>query len=332
MKNTRIFQIKYTGFIFLIFLCSCGTIFQGYYYETKIDVPERTKIYDSSNFEIPYFLKPVYKTEDTAKYIELRTSDDQHLTFVLDSHYKKIIATPKVNYLTLLSDTYMSIACYGVPLIIDFANGNMFKFDDIKLTKEDFSLLLNDTMHFIRIGEEKYKNKIIKDSVFEWEQGFIARETFASMFVGIGFSSLGFVLLIPPNGEGGMRFKLSDAFEIGATAEYNFFSEEYVYSDYSGAVFRYALETKYYPKTGFGGYLLGALNYFNTYYEKYYGNPDKNNSNQDLFGLTLGAGFGGKWWFMEAKYSAGFEKIKLWDSNSFALHYYSFAFFFNLPI
>ncbi|OGU18026.1 MAG: hypothetical protein A2X61_09400 [Ignavibacteria bacterium GWB2_35_12] len=317
----------------ILFLNSCGTIFQGYYFDTKIFVPENTTIYDSSNYEIPITEEQLYDTSDTVKYIELRTSGKQELTFVLDSQYKKFTAIPKANYLTLFFDLWSSISFFGIPLIVDFGNGNMFKYDDIVLKREDFNLLLNDSKHFIKVNDSAYKNKIIKDSVLSEKSGLIFDDSKGSLFIGFGVSSLGWVFLIPPHGACGFKYKGTETFEIEALAEYNFFSDEYINTDYSGGVFRISLESKYYPVKGFPLFFSVAFNRFYTVYEKdLYNSQDYITTRQEMFGLSLGGGFGWKWWFFEWKNNLGFEKIKPIGDKPFKLYYTSFAIYFNLPL
>ncbi|MBI5324994.1 MAG: hypothetical protein HZB41_06965 [Ignavibacteriae bacterium] len=329
----RLIKVKYCIILILLFLNSCGTLFQGYFYNTKIYVPDNTHVYDTSNYEIPVFREPVYKTDDTAKYIELRTSDNQYLTFVLDSHYKQFVAKPKVNYLTLLSDAYMSIFCYGIPILVDFANGNMFKFDDINLSKDDFNLVVADTMNFVKIRDIRYKNKIEKDSALSKDQGFIMKDSRLSLFIGFGTNSLGWVVfLIPSHGAIGFKCKVVNGLDISFKADYNVFDEEYS-AKYSGGVFRFTVEPRYYPFKDNSWYLSAGMNYFSTQFEKSFLRHDIIGPVfSHMYGVSVGAGYGGKWWFIDGAYSFGFERIRLEGENPFNLNYFTLGFYFNLPL
>ncbi len=46
-------RTKYNIPLLPFLLAGCGTIFQGYYYDVKLNVPDNTMVFDSNKYEIP---------------------------------------------------------------------------------------------------------------------------------------------------------------------------------------------------------------------------------------------------------------------------------------
>jgi hypothetical protein len=325
-------KIKHIILIFPLLLVGCGTIFQGYYYNVKLNVSEKTMVFDSNKYEIPIETDVAYKTNDTIKYIELRTSENYKLTFINDNHFKNLYIEHKLNNLTLVFDL-LCIGYLGIPLIVDCANRNIYKFDDITLTKNDFTHLVYDSSQFIRTYDIAYQAKITNDSINDYRMGLIFYNSGLSLFVGFGSSTLTRVIpSIIMRGAIGFRLNILKDFDVILQSDYNAFDEQYR-DEYTGEVYRSSFEIRYHPLSNDSWYISAGIDYLDAHYEKsFLRDTIIGPVAPKMKGISVGAGYGGKWWFVDGTYSLGFNKIRLDGIKPFLLSYFSFGIYFNLPI
>ncbi len=153
------------------------------------------------------------------------------------------------------------------------------------------------------------------------------------MFLAFGTNSLGWVVfLIPSHGAMGLKCKIINGFDAALKADYIAFDEAYS-AKYSGGVIRYTAESRCYPFYDNGWYLSSGIFYCRTYFEKSFLRKDTIGPvTPNMFGVSIGTGYGGKWWFIDGTYSLGFKKIRLEGIKPFLLSYFSFGIYFNLPI